>query len=232
MQNLYCSCVLPTISIFFGKIVMLQTSSLYTGFLWAHPREHLKMKFLLKQKKRSAVSPVIATLLLIAIAVAAAIIVYAFVTGLIGGLTTSSNGLVVISGSLTVPGGSGAGSLVVTIKNSASNPISAITIGTDAGDAPATVVYGDQNGYNGASTSGGYGGAAVCVFAATGTTVTACTAGSGVPSGSTLPIGQTVSAIGSTGQASAGTTYTFTVSVYFTGSNSPTIQTFSVTAQV
>lgn len=176
------------------------------------------MKFLLKQKKRSAVSPVIATLLLIAIAVAAAIIVYAFVTGLIGGLTTSSNGLVVISGSLTVPGGSGAGSLVVTVKNSASNPISAISIGTDAGDSPASVVYGTT--YIGSPLSSGGpgtgnpGGSSVYVF-----------------SGS-LPIGQTTSVVGTTGGATAGTTYTFTVSVYFTGSSSPTIQTFSVTAQV
>lgn len=38
--------------------------------------------------RNNGISPVIATLLLIAIAVAAAIIVYAFVTGLIGGLTT------------------------------------------------------------------------------------------------------------------------------------------------
>ena len=66
------------------------------------------MKFLLKQKKRSAVSPVIATLLLIAIAVAAAIIVYAFVTGLIGGLTGGSSGLIVESGTLSIPTGTAA----------------------------------------------------------------------------------------------------------------------------
>ena len=89
------------------------------------------MKFLVKQKKRSAVSPVIATLLLIAIAVAAAIIVYAFVTGLIGGLTSSGASLVVVSGTLTVPSGSGAGTLVVTITNKASNAMNAIAIATD-----------------------------------------------------------------------------------------------------
>src|SRR5208282_2153200 len=95
------------------------------------------MKFLLKPKKRSAVSPVIATLLLIAIAVAAAIIVYAFVTGLIGGLTGGSSGLIVVSGTLSIPTGTSAdnspgcascGSLVLTVKNSGSAPIGAVIV--------------------------------------------------------------------------------------------------------
>src|ERR1035441_8363675 len=85
------------------------------------------MKFLLKQKKRSAVSPVIATLLLIAIAVAAAIIVYAFVTGLIGGLSGGAgSNLVTVSGNFLVPSGTTTGTLVLNIKNSANNPITGI----------------------------------------------------------------------------------------------------------
>src|SRR5271169_6788870 len=91
------------------------------------------MKLSLKPKKRSAVSPVIATLLLIAIAVAAAIIVYAFVTGLIGGLTTTGgSSLVQVTGTLTVPSGAGAGTLVVNVKNSANNPIIGVTVSSDA----------------------------------------------------------------------------------------------------
>ena len=87
------------------------------------------MKFLLKSKKRSAVSPVIATLLLIAIAVAAAIIVYAFVTGLIGGLSSSSgSNLVTATANLAVPSGSGAGLLVITIQNSANNPVTGVQV--------------------------------------------------------------------------------------------------------
>ena len=87
------------------------------------------MQLLLKQKKRSAVSPVIATLLLIAIAVAAAIIVYAFVTGLIGGLSNGANSnLVTATGSLTVPSGSGPGLLVLSIQNTANNPITGIQV--------------------------------------------------------------------------------------------------------
>ena len=80
-------------------------------------------------KKRTAVSPVIATLLLIAIAVAAAIIVYAFVTGLIGGLSTGAgSSLVTITGGISVPTGSGAGTLVLSIKNGASNPIVGVAL--------------------------------------------------------------------------------------------------------
>src|SRR5580692_6808895 len=87
------------------------------------------MNFSLKQKKRSAVSPVIATLLLIAIAVAAAIIVYAFVTGLIGGLSTgASSNLVTLTGSISVPNGTGAGVAVLTIRNSANAPVTSVVV--------------------------------------------------------------------------------------------------------
>lgn len=80
-------------------------------------------------KKRRAVDPVIATLLLIAIAVAAAIIVYFFVTGLIGGLSTGAgSSLVTISGGISVPTGGGSGVLTLTVRNGASNPISAILL--------------------------------------------------------------------------------------------------------
>src|ERR1700733_8581863 len=87
------------------------------------------MNFSLKQKKRSAVSPVIATLLLIAIAVAAAIIVYAFVTGLMGGLATgASSNLVTLTGSVSVPNGTGAGVAVLTIRNSGNAPVTSAVI--------------------------------------------------------------------------------------------------------
>lgn len=48
------------------------------------------MKYLSKNKK--GVSPIIATLLLIVIAVAAAVVTYAFVTGFIGGATGGAGG--------------------------------------------------------------------------------------------------------------------------------------------
>src|SRR5208283_3963672 len=97
------------------------------------------MRFTIKQKKRAAVSPVIATLLLIAIAVAAAIIVYAFVTGLIGGLTTGGgSNLVTVSGNLLVPTGTTSGTLVLNIKNSANNPITGIIATYPTGTASFT----------------------------------------------------------------------------------------------
>ena len=144
------------------------------------------MRFTIKQKKRSAVSPVIATLLLIAIAVAAAIIVYAFVTGLIGGLTSSGASLVVVSGSLTVPSGSGSGTLVVTITNKASNAINYVGIATDASDVglAAGVSYGVQNGNPAAGTVGAPGGnpAAVLCIANAGAPLASCNAaGAGGP---------------------------------------------------
>jgi len=74
--------------------------------------------------KRKAVSPVIATLLLIAIAVAAAIIVYSFVTGLIGGLTTGgSSNQVALTVSFNSVGG---GVVVLSLKNTGSVATSAL----------------------------------------------------------------------------------------------------------
>jgi len=193
------------------------------------------MRFTLKQKKRSAVSPVIATLLLIAIAVAAAIIVYAFVTGLIGGLTSSGASLVVISGSLTVPSGTGVGTLVITVTNKASNALNAITVAADASGG-LSINVGAQNG---ALAGGTTAGAAVPVLC--GSLSTAQETASGCASSNPtdgVPIGSSASSVGTvyvggafTG-ATAGTTYSFTVSAYIGTSTTPTIQTFSVTAQI
>jgi len=77
-----------------------------------------------KYRKRKAVSPVIATLLLIAIAVAAAIIVYSFVTGLIGGLSTGgSSNQVALTASFNSVGG---GVVILTLKNTGSVATSAL----------------------------------------------------------------------------------------------------------
>jgi len=192
------------------------------------------MRFTIKPKKRSAVSPVIATLLLIAIAVAAAIIVYAFVTGLIGGLTSSGASLVVVSGSLTVPTGSGAGTLVITVNNKASNAINAVTVATDPADTAMSVSFAAQNGVGplGVNSVAWAGGPAIPVLCNSGEPVGICTA-SATPQ--SIPIGTSASAIGSlsaVGGATAGTTYTFTISSYIGSSTTPNIQTFSVTAQI
>jgi flagellin-like protein len=105
--------------------------------------EYPKMKFTLKAKKRSAVSPVIATLLLIAIAVAAAIIVYAFVTGLIGGLSSGSgSNLYPTTATLVVPTGTSPGTLVITVLNSGNSPVTGIQVTLASG---ANVGVQDQD---------------------------------------------------------------------------------------
>jgi len=185
------------------------------------------MKLLLKPSKRRAVSPVIATLLLIAIAVAAAIIVYAFVTGLIGGLTSSGASLVVVSGSLTVPSGSGAGSLVVTINNKASNAINAITIASTTSDPVGmTVSFAAQNQGAAGGTQDGVG----TVLILCGPTTAAGCAAADTDG---VAIGSSASAVGAvqatSGGATAGTTYTFVISAYIGSSTTPNVQTFSVT---
>jgi flagellin-like protein len=194
------------------------------------------MRFSLKQKKRSAVSPVIATLLLIAIAVAAAIIVYAFVTGLIGGLTSSGASLVVVSGSMTIPSGSGSGSLIVTVNNKASNAINAITIASTASDgAVLSVTFLAQNGGVAAGTINGVGTVGVLCGSLSVAQLAAITAGECAASApaNSVAIGSSASAVGTvTVGASAGTTYTFVVSSYIGSSTTPNLQSFSVTAQI
>jgi len=190
------------------------------------------MRLTLKQKKRSAVSPVIATLLLIAIAVAAAIIVYAFVTGLIGGLTSSGASLVVVSGSLTVPSGTGAGTLIVTVTNKASNAINYVGIAADGADAGMSLTFSTQNGSPAAPGNAVPGGSPVAVLCTDGTSPPAMCGAVGA-STDAIPIGSSASAIGDiTAGATAGTTYTFSVYSYIGSSTTPTIQTFSVTAQI
>ncbi len=192
------------------------------------------MRFTLKQKKRSAVSPVIATLLLIAIAVAAAIIVYAFVTGLIGGLTSSGASLVVASGSLTVPSGTGAGTLVVTITNKASNAMNAIALANDAANPVGfQISYNAQNGAHAAGPEiPGSGPIAVlCNSIAAGAPAPCLVVPLGA-GGFSVPIGSSASAVGVIAGATAGTTYTFSVYAYIGSSTTPNIQSFSVTAQI
>jgi flagellin-like protein len=190
------------------------------------------MRFSLKQKKRSAVSPVIATLLLIAIAVAAAIIVYAFVTGLIGGLTSSGASLVVVSGSLTVPTGSGLGTLVVTVNNKASNAINYVTITTDSSDGTLSISYLAQDGGIAGGSTAGTPTDCVLAIGNVAPAPAACVGvGSGAPADA-IPIGSSASTVGTASLATAGTTYTFSVYSYIGAATTPNIQTFSVTAQI
>ena len=79
--------------------------------------------------KSLGVSPIIATLLLIAIAVVAAVILYAFVSGLVTNFTKGGpSTLVTGSGEMAVPGSTDmAGVLTVNIRNGGSQSISDIS---------------------------------------------------------------------------------------------------------
>ena len=137
----------------------------------------------------------------------ASILVYAFVTGLIGNISSSADSsLVPVSGTLVVPSGSGAGSMVVTVRNSASNPIQSITVSVDSLDSGVTATNG-ANIYTAGQTPG---------FQLLS---------------SNLPIGQSVSGIASLSGVTSGESYTFTVALQFFGQTGTTVyETLSVTA--
>jgi len=190
--------------------------------------------------KRSAVSPVIATLLLIAIAVAAAIIVYAFVTGLIGGLSSGAgSNLYPTTATLVVPRGTSPGTLVITVLNSGNSPVTGIqvTLGTAA---PTGVESSNAIYCMGETPAGNYacgtGLAAACPSAGANP-ATFCNAASAViDAANPLSVGTQVSAsVGvQTNGASilqAGSSYSFTVTID-TASGSAHIELVSATAQV
>jgi flagellin-like protein len=199
------------------------------------------MKFTLKPKKRSAVSPVIATLLLIAIAVAAAIIVYAFVTGLIGGLSSGSgSNLYPTTATLVVPTGTSPGTLVITVLNSGNSPVTGIQVALNSGantgvqDQDALSCMGEVPGGNNCNAAT----AAVCPSApAVAVPATFCTAAAAVvDTANPLAVGSQVSA--SVGVAShgtsilqAGSAYSFTVTID-TASGSSHTELVTATAEL
>jgi len=203
------------------------------------------MKLLIQQKKRSAVSPVIATLLLIAIAVAAAIIVYAFVTGLIGGLSSSAgSNLVTVTANLAVPSGNTNGLLVLSIQNSANNPVTGIqvvyTAFTDSNVAGVTCMGQTPTGLNCLNTALSVTqpcGSTNALGPAPFKTIPFCnSANVALGSGNALQVGgqtsaseNVIAAAGFTLQT--GSSYTMTVVVDFANGNTHS-QAISVTAQL
>jgi len=209
------------------------------------------LKLLVKGNKRRAVSPVIATLLLIAIAVAAAIIVYAFVTGLIGGLTTgSSSNLVPATASLTIPSGSGAGTLVISVSNNANSPITGIQItynGMEDSAGFAATCMGQlpgalNNACSGVAAPAGTDTSAMCgetQASANHLSVPFCNTVAGVATiigtANGLPVGSQTSASDAVqalaGNLQSGTTYSFTLTVNFANGGTHT-EALSATAQL
>jgi hypothetical protein len=173
--------------------------------------------------RRLAVSPVIATLLLIAIAVAAAIIVYAFVTGLIGGLTGGGgSNLITVSGNLLVPSGTTTGYLVINIKNSAANPIT-------------NVVATFPSSFTGPSAGDTcFGPVATCTAGSVQFTFGA--AANPITAANPLPVGSETSATAAVTQTGAGLlqtgrSYSVSITVTF-ATGSPQTQLISITAQL
>jgi flagellin-like protein len=207
------------------------------------------MKLLTKErKKRSAVSPVIATLLLIAIAVAAAIIVYAFVTGLIGGLSSGSgSSLIPVTATLIVPTGTATGTLAVTVQNNANNPVTGITVAFNGiTDSFGNTCLGENAGTAAGTTFCGAYGAVLAASLVAG----ACPVGpqaanvpdlfcngalSTVFATNPLPVGSTVSTAAPVKSGASvlqsGTTYSFTVVVSFANGSTKT-QIISATAEL
>jgi flagellin-like protein len=195
--------------------------------------------------RRSAVSPVIATLLLIAIAVAAAIIVYAFVTGLIGGLSNGAgSNLYPTTATLVVPKGTSPGTIVITVLNSGNSPVTGIQValntGANTGIVQNTVGGPGCMGETAATPSINCAGAvaAVCPSApALAIPATFCSAANNVVS-PTFPLAVGAQVSSSTAVASnglsvlqAGSSYSFTVTID-TASGSAHIELVTATAEL
>ncbi|MDG6907322.1 MAG: hypothetical protein JRN20_16235 [Nitrososphaerota archaeon] len=82
---------------------------------------------LLILKKKAGISPIVATIILIAITVAAGLVVYGIMNGVIG--TASNNTQIsVIQATLVQTSGSSGSSFSMTVKNSGSQPLNSVTV--------------------------------------------------------------------------------------------------------
>jgi flagellin-like protein len=86
-----------------------------------------------KRQQRDAISPIIATLLLILIAIAAGVVVYAYVLGFIGGATTNPGGstsvIQVSAFCMSASTNCNGGSMYVTLTNVGSTSVTLSTSG-------------------------------------------------------------------------------------------------------
>jgi flagellin-like protein len=126
---------------------------------------------------REAVSPIIATLLLIAIAVAAGIIVYVYVNSLAGGLT--SGGGQQVSEQLSLDAynyGTIASGVTIAIRNSGS---SSVTISSVFFDGSLVASFGSQVPGTCAAGGAAVASGATCTFSLTASPATVETATSG-----------------------------------------------------
>jgi len=172
--------------------------------------------------KRPGVSEVIAILLLIVLAIGAAVVLYAFVTGLIGGLSNGAgSNLYPTTATLVDPTGTSPGTLVITVRNNGNSPVTGIQVALNSG---ANTGVQDSNALScmGETPAGNYacgtGGAAACPSAGLNPVTFCNVAASPVDSATPLAVGSEAGA--SVGVASHGTSvlesgsvFTFTVTV-------------------
>ena len=90
--------------------------------------------------KRKGISPIIATIILIVITVAVGGLLYAYVGGMFGSMSTSQD--VNIQNSLTMPAGASTGTWTVSVKNTGSVAITNMTaVLYSSSGSPVAVVY-------------------------------------------------------------------------------------------
>jgi len=90
--------------------------------------------------RRKGISPIIATIILIVITVAVGGLLYAYVGGMFGSMSTSQD--VNIQNSLTMPAGASTGTWTVSVKNTGSVAITNMTaVLYSSSDSPIAVIY-------------------------------------------------------------------------------------------
>jgi len=90
--------------------------------------------------RRKGISPIIATIILIVITVAVGGLLYAYVGGMFGSMSTSQD--VNIQNSLTMPAGASTGTWTVSVKNTGSVAITNMTaVLYSSSGSPVAVVY-------------------------------------------------------------------------------------------
>ncbi len=123
------------------------------------------VSLLMRMTSRKAVSPIIATLLLIAIAVAAGIIVYVYVNSLAGGLTTGGGQQVSEQLSLDAYNyGTIASGVTMALRNTGSG---SVTISSVFFDGALAASFGTQNPANCAAGSVATAVGSTCTFSLT-----------------------------------------------------------------
>jgi len=174
-------------------------------------------------------------------AVASAIVVYAFVTGLIGGLSSSAgSNLVTATASLVIPSGSGAGLLVISIQNSASDPVTGIQVTytsfQDTNIAGVKCIGETPAGGPCNALAGPNAGCGAVNAVATGSIPFCNAAGAAILTGSPLQVGGQTGAsenvvLAGGGNLQTGTSYSMTVTVDFANGGTSS-QAISVIAQL